>query len=144
MEAAAGQGEGLEASAEPPESPFALFNKHMKGGKDYETWVNDFESDMYSVSRTGWRLAVAADAGRGQGETILGMQKSKQGMERLEALGRDLERMYHPFVEHAERILQEKSPVGRVGTLAGSSGWLGLQVEGLRGPARGRYEVSSH
>eukprot|EP00960_Hanusia_phi_P033651 750574-Hanusia_phi.AAC.1 len=32
--------------------------------------------------------------GRSQGETILGMQKSKQGMERLEALGRDLERMY--------------------------------------------------
>uniref|UniRef100_A0A7S4KVV6 Zn(2)-C6 fungal-type domain-containing protein n=1 Tax=Guillardia theta TaxID=55529 RepID=A0A7S4KVV6_GUITH len=79
--------ESFEASAEPPDSPFALFNKHMTGQRDYETLMNDFESDMFA------------------GETILGMQKSKQGMERLEALGRDLERMYHPFVEHAERIM---------------------------------------
>eukprot|EP00960_Hanusia_phi_P068947 766973-Hanusia_phi.AAC.3 len=50
-----------------------------------------------------WRLTV-----RSQGETILGMQKSKQGMQRLEALARDVDRIYQPFYEQAERLLQEK------------------------------------
>ena len=66
---------------------------------------------MFAVSMTSWRPAItSADATRGQGETILGTQKSKQGMERMEALERELARMYHPFVERADRILKEKLP----------------------------------
>ncbi|EKX52479.1 hypothetical protein GUITHDRAFT_101650 [Guillardia theta CCMP2712] len=83
-----------ESLLENPHDPFSTFNHHISGGRDYDTWMNDFESDVFA------------------GETILGMQKSKQGMERLEELGRELERMYQPFVEHAEKILLEKMPGG--------------------------------
>ena len=43
-----------------------------------------------------------------QDETIMGMQKSREGMQRLYALAEDLERMYQPFLELAEKILQER------------------------------------
>ncbi|EKX48947.1 hypothetical protein GUITHDRAFT_105574 [Guillardia theta CCMP2712] len=79
------------ASKEPAGSPSALFEKHMCGGRDYDTLLNDFDADMFA------------------GATILGMQKSKQGMQLLEALGRDLEQMFQPLVEHAEKILEEKA-----------------------------------
>ncbi|EKX31395.1 hypothetical protein GUITHDRAFT_122402 [Guillardia theta CCMP2712] len=84
--------ESNESLVENHHDPLSTFNHLISGGRDFDTWINDFESDMSA------------------GETILGMQKSKQGMERLEALERELVRMYQPFVEHADRILKEKMP----------------------------------
>jgi len=72
-----------------PDSGCSLVHKHLTGGRDYETLMSTFESDMFA------------------GETILGMQKSKDGMQRLSALAEDLEMLFQPFVQHAEKILLE-------------------------------------
>mmetsp|Transcript_46029 Transcript_46029/g.144374 ORF Transcript_46029/g.144374 Transcript_46029/m.144374 type:complete len:472 (-) Transcript_46029:25-1440(-) len=58
--------------------------------RSYDRWMSDFDADMYA------------------GETILGMQKSKEGQERLLALSRELETLYGPFVARAEQILQQR------------------------------------
>jgi len=66
-----------------------LVQKHLAAGRDYDTLMNMFESDLFA------------------GETILGMQKSEDGIQRLRAVAEDLEMLFQPLVQHAEKILQE-------------------------------------
>eukprot|EP00960_Hanusia_phi_P073377 767996-Hanusia_phi.AAC.8 len=69
---------------------FVQLMKALNKLGDYDRCINDFESDMYA------------------GETILGMQKSKQGEERLRVLARELEILFRPFVTMAEQIIQQQ------------------------------------
>ena len=43
--------DNFNSSKEPAGSPSALFEKHMCGGRDYDTLLNDFEADMFAVRR---------------------------------------------------------------------------------------------
>ncbi|EKX33574.1 hypothetical protein GUITHDRAFT_147800 [Guillardia theta CCMP2712] len=80
-----------ESAVMPSEGSSARIQMHLNAGRDYEAWKSDFVSDLY------------AD------ETIMGMQKSREGIQRLHALAEDLERMYQPFLERAEKILHERT-----------------------------------
>ncbi|EKX44181.1 hypothetical protein GUITHDRAFT_109966 [Guillardia theta CCMP2712] len=74
--------EEYKSAQVPSDRSTSSIQRFLNAGRDYETWTNDFVSDLYA--------------------------KSKEGMERLYALGRELERMYQPFLELAEKILQER------------------------------------
>eukprot|EP00960_Hanusia_phi_P047874 758633-Hanusia_phi.AAC.1 len=39
----------FEASRLPANSPYSMFESHMKAGKDFESWRSDFEADLYAV-----------------------------------------------------------------------------------------------
>ncbi|EKX31882.1 hypothetical protein GUITHDRAFT_121929 [Guillardia theta CCMP2712] len=98
-----------ESAVMPWEGSSTRIQMHLNAGRDYEAWKSDFVSDLY------------AD------ETIIGMQKSREGMQRLYALAEDLERMYQPFLELAEKILHE-----RMGQETGRP-WVGSDCNAMGG-----------
>ncbi|EKX36068.1 hypothetical protein GUITHDRAFT_146011 [Guillardia theta CCMP2712] len=79
--------EEYETRVKDPNDTFVRLMKVLNQNRSYDMWLKDFEVDMYA------------------GETILGLQKSRQGEERLQRLAKELEILYRPFVVKAEQIL---------------------------------------
>eukprot|EP00960_Hanusia_phi_P047709 758537-Hanusia_phi.AAC.4 len=111
----------FETCLSPLHSTHAMFSKHLSAKRDYEAWTSAFVSDLYAVRGEGrgrgrrvWEVEREGEGigGRGEGKGGRGKllqahMKSKEGMERLHALADDLELMYQPLLERAEKILQE-------------------------------------